>query len=105
MSHYERVAAENAERLRRAREADFTDIQMGLLSTIERAPGEVPVNMGMGYPLELAKQISEEFAPLLMSGLVYTTPAKMLELSEEGQERLNKARELRRSRRDVEPSE
>ncbi len=96
MNKYEAETERNSKRLQQARDADFSDLQMGLLTTIERTPGEVPANLGMGYPRELARMITEAFAPLLLTGLVFITESKMLELSEEGQALLSAARERRK---------
>lgn len=93
-------ASDSDARMQRAREADFSDLQMGLLTSIERSPGEIPVNFGMGYPRDLAGEVTEEFAPLLMTGLVFMTADKMWELSDEGHALLNAARE--RQRKNVE---
>ena len=96
MNRYEVEAERNSARLQRARDADFSDLQMGLLTTIERMPGEVPANLGMGYPSELGKMLTEAFTPLLLRGLIFMTENKMLELSEEGQALLNVARTRRK---------
>lgn len=93
MNKYE--AERQASRMQQARDAAFSDLQMGILITIEQAPGEVPANLTMGYPREVAERVTEAFAPLLLTGMIFMTENKMLELSEEGQERLNAARARR----------
>lgn len=93
----ERQRSEEA--IERARKGDFTDLQMGLLDTIEHAPGEVPLNFGLGQSVELQEDLTRAFGPLLMAGLLYVTPSKMLELSEEGQSLLDRARNVRSSLR------
>jgi len=79
--------------LERVRQGTLTEMQMGLLTTIERHSGEIPINLTLGYYGSVIEQVREAFVPLLMGGLLYMTATKTLELSDEGQAILNKARE------------
>jgi hypothetical protein len=100
IEEYRRAQAEQKQKehqqivaLERVRHGVLTEMQMGLLTTIEKHPGEIPINLTLGYSGSMIKQVQEAFVPLFMGGLLYMTATKTLELSDEGQAILNKARE------------